>query len=548
MLATKELILWIVLGSFICTIATEEVEATTTLFEGQNLTTTSPTTPSTTFSSTTTSSSFPSSKATTNASAPTVPILARANVISSTSTIRSIISTTTAGATTKPSAKRQISLNEFQQLVAKVNDEISMLRNQSANLSQTYEELIRRYNERTAQIPIVLYDVTECSNSTTLQEASTTQAIYTESTVGSSTILSDVTNASVTTARATTATDTTVTTSTTIAPTSAKTAPEHSTQKITQPETSSDRTTNLETAPQNSGSSLTQIYGNKYYNYVHYFMYPPGETQLEEINNPPHVNNRRKGGNDSRNVAPVKQRKQVPYLKRNKWQADSREESEELELDVEQSSATFRRRPQASTGENRINLRPSSIESKLPFGGSLPAIGGPYRLGDSLPRKPFTSPSLVPPSKILQYPFVEERIPPRVLPREENVASLSENQKQVPPEAAPRAQVDKIAAFLERRSINRNGPTQRTTIPSARQMTSSTTVTRAPVTPPSLDSIFSFSMKPVNYSIPTTVKPRTGFVRNGWDGYDFSFVRKAQEAKKRLQREERSSPLDMRDL
>ncbi|XP_052898667.1 uncharacterized protein LOC128305319 [Anopheles moucheti] len=541
MLATKELVLWIMVGSVICTIAAEEdVATTTTPLEGQNLTTTSPTTPTTTFASTTLPAS-PSTEATTNASASTAPVLARANLISSTSTIRSIISTTTTGTTTKPSAKRQISLNEFQQLVAKVNDEISMLRNQSANLSQTYDELIRRYNERTSQIPIVLYDVTECSNSTTLQEDGTTQATSTESTSVSSTILSDVTNTTVTSERATTSTDTTTTTSTTYAPTSTKAVPEYSTQTLTHSEAPSDRASNLETVPQNTGSSHTQIYGNKYYNYVHYFMYPPSEAQLEEINSPPHINNRRKGGHDSRNVAPVKQRKQVPYQKRNKWQAGSWDESEEPELDVEQSSATFRRRPQVPTGENRNNLRLSTIDSKQAFASLPPAIGGPYRLGGPFQRKPIISPYFVPPPKIPQYPFVEERTPARVLPQEEIFPSAPENQNQAAPEPASLANID---AFLARRSINRNGPpTQRTT---ARQFTSSTTAAREPVTPPSLDSVLSFSIKPVNYSIPTTAKPPVGFVRNGWDGYDFSFVRKAQEAKKRLQN--RESRMGMRDL
>uniref|UniRef100_A0A182S3E5 Uncharacterized protein n=1 Tax=Anopheles funestus TaxID=62324 RepID=A0A182S3E5_ANOFN len=512
------------------------------MIEDQHLTITSPTTPTTTFSSTPHSSS---SEVTTSTSTSTTPILARANLISSSSTNRSVVSTTTTTeTTTKPSAKRQISLNEFQKLVAKVNDEISMLRNQSANLSQTYEELVRRYNERTSQIPIVLYDVTECSNGTTALKDSSMQANTAESiSVSSAKSLTEVTDSTVTSKRTTTPAEITNTTSTTNAP-SSTTVVEYSAEKFNQPEALADHDSSTDAVPQHSGSSNTQIYGNKYYNYIHYFMYPPSEEQLEDMNNPSHVNHRRKGGNDMRKVGPTKQRKEDSYRKRNPWegQIDSWEDSEERELAEERPA--FRRRTPERTGENRSNLRGGPIAPHLPFGVSIPANGGPYHLGGSLQGKSTEIP------RIPQYSYVEERIPPRVLPSEGMFASIGGSHKQTPLETVSKvpAYMDKISAFLERRNIYRNGPIQSTTNAPTRQVTSSSTVASEPVTLPSFESLLSFGVKPVNYSIPSTTKPLAGLVRNGWDGHDFSFVRKAQETKKRLQREQRSSRKEMRDL
>uniref|UniRef100_A0A182TAS7 Uncharacterized protein n=1 Tax=Anopheles maculatus TaxID=74869 RepID=A0A182TAS7_9DIPT len=541
-LAAKELVLWIALGSFIGTIAIEENVGATSLVESKNLTTTSTTTtaapttsttsttPSTTFSST---SPTTSSKATTSSSPSTPSILARANPITSSSTIRSIISTTTSATTTKPSAKRQISLNEFQQLVAKVNDEISMLRNQSANLSQTYEELVRRYNDRTSQVPIVLYDVSDCSNSTTVQEETSTEALKQTS------IVSEVTKPTTSSERTTSKT-TTVITSTTQPPSSSSRV-EHSTQK----ESLSDESAPVVAAPQNTGSSNTQIYGNKYYNYIHYFMYPPSEEQLEEIGSAPQVNHRRKSGNDSRKATPTKRRKEVPYQTNKRWEerTDSREEPLEPEYSV-----NLRRWPQEPIGEISNSRRPVSSDYRPFLGSPVPAIGGQYRFGGAAQRKPIEpqSSSLPALPKLAPLPYVEERIPPRVVPEEKIFASIADRKKPSQPETAPKApvyQTDNVPSFLDRRNVYRSGlpTTQRTTKAPGRLFTPSTTVTREPVTPPSIESLFSFGAKPVSYSIPTTVKPSPGIARNGWDGYDFSFVRKAQEMKKRLQREQRSS-------
>uniref|UniRef100_A0A182LS62 Uncharacterized protein n=1 Tax=Anopheles culicifacies TaxID=139723 RepID=A0A182LS62_9DIPT len=491
-LAASDLILWIAFGSFMGVIAVEEDITTTSFPEAQNFTTTtSPTTPTTTtttFSSSSTLSS--SSEATTSSSLPTTPILARANPLSTNSILRSIISTTTTGTTTKPSAKRQISLTEFQQLVAKVNDEISMLRKQSANLSQTYEELVRRYNERTLQTPVVQI---ECSNSTTKQDTS-----LTESTTVPSTEIR-----------------TTITTSTSKAPSSTK-AVEYTTEKLTHSAAYSKRTPPHDaelSEPQDSGSYHTQIYGNKYYNYIHYFMYPPSETQLANFGNPAQTNYRRKNAN-----APGKQRKEDPKEKRNKWNEpnDSWEETEESELDTAQSF-DFRRRPELSTS------------SKYPYGGQ-------YRFGSSVQRKPpIVQSSPVPSWKIPQYLYDEEwNSPPQV-----------ESKKRTPPEAVRKtpAYIDQLATFLERRNINRNDPIQRTTLAPARQVSSFPAFTSETVKSPTIENLFAFGAKPVNYTVPTTGNSPTGY-----DGYDFSFMRKALENKKRLQREQRSARRDLRGL
>uniref|UniRef100_A0A182YNT1 Uncharacterized protein n=1 Tax=Anopheles stephensi TaxID=30069 RepID=A0A182YNT1_ANOST len=430
------MVLWIALGSFVGAIAIEENVGTTSLVESHNLTTTTSTTtvttpttstisttsttsttPSTTFSSSTTARTT-SSQAISSSSPSTPPILARANPISSTSTSRSILSTTSSATTTKPSAKRQISLNEFQQLVAKVNDEISMLRNQSANLSQTYEELVRRYNDRTSQVPIVLYDVSDCSNSTNVQHDTSTEAIKQKSTVP------EVTNPTVSSEEVTTTTakSTTVTTSTTTA-------------------------------------------------------------------------------------------------------------------------------PSKPTGEIGSNQRSASSDYRPFYGSPIPAIGGQYRFGGAAQRKPVElPPSPVPaPPKLAPYPLAEERIPSRVVPQEKIFSFIPEKPKPTPPAPVPKVpayQADRVPSFLERRNTYRNEPPAQlrtTKAPPVRLFTPATTVAREPVTPQSIESLFSFGAKPVTYSIPTTAKPSPGVTRNGWDGYDFSFVRKAQETKKRLQRQQRSS-------
>uniref|UniRef100_A0A182PXB6 Mucin-5AC n=1 Tax=Anopheles epiroticus TaxID=199890 RepID=A0A182PXB6_9DIPT len=603
-LASKQLLLWIALGSLIGAIAAEEdVGTTTPVLEAQ--TTTSPATVTEPF--TTTSSS--TSTTTTTPSSSTSTILSRANPISSSIASRSVLSTTastTIGTTTKPSTKRQISLSEFQQLVAKVNDEISMLRNQSANLSQTYEELIRRYNERTSQIPIVLYDVTECSNSTAgREEASTdvTKKSTTPSTVTPTTVTDSTENASTTSRRpitTTTTESTTTSTSTTIVPTTTRQA-EYTPPKLQQSEFLPDLAGSpLEAVPQNAGSSHTQIYGNKYYNYIHYFMYPPSESQLEELESVAPLSQRRKIGNDSRRVGPLRRRQEGPFqATKNKF----REDLEDPEYDDQQQSTAFRRRPvieprptgelrtnlrldypdlvaeygnqQPSTafrrrpieepkptGELRTNLRLDSTDlvPRVPPGNPIDAdVPYPYRAGLAPPRKPPVGPPTygVPP-KAPQYPFVQERIPPRSAPQEELFAAVPEAQRPnakpalgsvpkapaTPPPSSPYS--DKLTAFLERRKINRNDPF--TVTPTRKPTIASTPSPGKVVTLPSIDSLFTFAAKPVSYAIPTTVKPAPGVVRNDWDGYDFAFIHKALETKKRLQRERRSWGAGLRDL
>uniref|UniRef100_A0A182V7I1 Uncharacterized protein n=1 Tax=Anopheles merus TaxID=30066 RepID=A0A182V7I1_ANOME len=502
-LASKQLSLWVAFGCLIGAIAIEEDVGTTRLLEAETTTTTtttttSPTTvtepftstPSTTTTTTTaTSTTIPNSTTTSSTSA--VPILARANPISSSSTVRSILSTAsgTSGTTAKPSAKRQISLSEFQQLVAKVNDEISMLRNQSANLSQTYEELVRRYNERTSQIPIVLYDVTECSNSST-GPAERLSDTTEKSTQLSTIVTATVSNGTETTAEATTTTErttttttleTTTTTSTTAMPPPSTRWVDYSPPKLVPSELYRDQASLPDAVPPNTGSSHTQIYGNKYYNYIHYFMYPPNEAQLEELHNPFSIGHRRKDGNDPRRAPPPRRR--PPYEKtKHRWEEsiDSQEEEEESEFDVQQSSAALRRNPsrrRKPTGELRSNEQFSALKLQT-----------------------------------------------------------------VPPESAPIAppKKDALTAFLERRKLNRNG-SNTVAVPAKLATPSTTTSARAEaVTPPSVESLFTFGAKPVSYAIPTTAKPSLGVVRNGWDANDFSFIRKAQESKKRLQRERRS--------
>uniref|UniRef100_A0A182I485 Uncharacterized protein n=1 Tax=Anopheles arabiensis TaxID=7173 RepID=A0A182I485_ANOAR len=639
-----QLSLWVAFGCLIGAIAIEENVGTTRLLEAETTTTTttatSPTTvtepftstPSTTITTTTTSTTVPSSTTTSSTSA--VPILARANPISSSSTVRSIPSTAsgTSGTTAKPSAKRQISLSEFQQLVAKVNDEISMLRNQSANLSQTYEELVRRYNERTSQIPIVLYDVTECSNSST-GPAERLSDTTEKSTKLSTLVTGTVSNGTETTARATTTTErttttttleTTTTTSTTAVPPSSTRRVDYSPPKLVPSELYRDQASLPDAVPPNTGSSHTQIYGNKYYNYIHYFMYPPNESQLEEIQNPFPIGHRRKVGNDSRRAPPPSRRR--PYEKtKHRWEEsiESKEEEEESEFDA---SAALRRKPSKTrtpTGELRSNVRLGSTDRRAPlrspagpvetysfdskpigelrsnirFGSSDPrapvrspaGLAEPFaygskptgelrtnlRLGSTDPRVPFGSPTgpaqqypyddsyragavpqrqpieptdFLAPAKLPQYPSFSERIPPRISPPQQQFPALKLQTS--PPESAPIAPPKKnaLTAFLERRKLNRNGP-YTVAVPAKLATPPTTTVARADaVTPPSVESLLTFGAKPVSYAIPTTVKPSLGVVRNGWDANDFSFIRKAQESKKRLQRERRSWGARLRDL
>uniref|UniRef100_A0A1S4GSC3 Uncharacterized protein n=1 Tax=Anopheles gambiae TaxID=7165 RepID=A0A1S4GSC3_ANOGA len=644
-----QLSLWVAFGCLIGAIAIEEDVGTTRLLEEKattttTTTTTSPTTvtepftstPSTTITTTTTSTTIPSSTTTSSTSA--VPILARANPISSSSTVRSILSTAsgTSGTTAKPSAKRQISLSEFQQLVAKVNDEISMLRNQSANLSQTYEELVRRYNERTSQIPIVLYDVTECSNSST-GPAERLSDTTEKSTELSTIVTATVSNGTETTTRATTTTterttttttlETTTTTSTTAVPPSSTRKVDYSPPKLVQSELYRDQASLPDAVPPNTGSSHTQIYGNKYYNYIHYFMYPPNESQLEEIHNPFPIGHRRKDGNDARRAPPPRRRR--PYEKtKHRWEEsiESQEEEEESEFDAQQSSAALRRKPSKTrtptgelrsnvklgstdrraplrspagpvetysfdskpngelrsnlrfgstdlrapvrspaglaeafayeskpTGELRTNLRLGSTAPRVPFGGPTgPAQPYPYddsyRAGPVPQRQPIEPMDFLAPAKLPQYPSFPERIPTRISPPQEQFPALKLQTS--PPESAPIAppKKDALTVFLERRKLNRNGP-YTVAVPAKLTTPPTTTVARAEaVTPPSVESLFTFGAKPVSYAIPTTVKPSLGVVRNGWDANDFSFIRKAQESKKRLQRERRSWGARLSDL
>ncbi|XP_041769660.1 nuclear pore complex protein DDB_G0274915-like [Anopheles merus] len=647
-LASKQLSLWVAFGCLIGAIAIEEDVGTTRLLEAETTTTTtttttSPTTvtepftstPSTTTTTTTaTSTTIPNSTTTSSTSA--VPILARANPISSSSTVRSILSTAsgTSGTTAKPSAKRQISLSEFQQLVAKVNDEISMLRNQSANLSQTYEELVRRYNERTSQIPIVLYDVTECSNSST-GPAERLSDTTEKSTQLSTIVTATVSNGTETTAEATTTTErttttttleTTTTTSTTAMPPPSTRWVDYSPPKLVPSELYRDQASLPDAVPPNTGSSHTQIYGNKYYNYIHYFMYPPNEAQLEELHNPFSIGHRRKDGNDPRRAPP---RRRPPYEKtKHRWEEsiDSQEEEEESEFDVQQSSAALRRNPSRRrkptgelrsnvrlgttdrraplrspagpvetysfdskpigelrsnlrfgstdprapvkspaglaepfaydskrTGELRTNIRLGSTDPRVPFGGPSGSAqpypyGDSYRAGPVPQRQPIEPTDFLPPAKIPQFPSFPERIPPRISPPQEQFSALK--LQTVPPESAPIAppKKDALTAFLERRKLNRNG-SNTVAVPAKLATPSTTTSARAEaVTPPSVESLFTFGAKPVSYAIPTTAKPSLGVVRNGWDANDFSFIRKAQESKKRLQRERRSWGARLRDL
>ncbi|KFB45814.1 hypothetical protein ZHAS_00013794 [Anopheles sinensis] len=273
-----------------------------------NLTDTSTTTTPASTESTTRVSDQPFSSTTPH---PPLP-LARANTTPSGSASTKSISTgpVTTGTTSKPSAKRQISLNEFQQLVAKVNDEIGMLRNQSANLSQTYDELVRRYNERTSQIPIVLYDVTDCSNGSKIanEDQTATSRNEDESIVQmdvertSNSTESEEINKKIETSTAITTESTASTRTSTI-----------SEQHLSSPsETIVERRPQVvqapEIVPQNPSNGQTQIYGNKYYNYVHYFMYPPSEEQLKEVLRPVIPNNRQKEGDFSEKVDAIRRR------------------------------------------------------------------------------------------------------------------------------------------------------------------------------------------------------------------------------------------------
>ncbi|EDO63895.1 AGAP006500-PA, partial [Anopheles gambiae str. PEST] len=388
--------LWVAFGCLIGAIAIEEDVGTTRLLEEKattttTTTTTSPTTvtepftstPSTTITTTTTSTTIPSSTTTSSTSA--VPILARANPISSSSTVRSILSTAsgTSGTTAKPSAKRQISL-----------------------------KLVRRYNERTSQIPIVLYDVTECSNSST-GPAERLSDTTEKSTELSTIVTATVSNGTETTTRATT--------------------------------TTTERTTTTTTLETTTTTSTTAV-------------------------------------------------------------------------------------PPSSTRKLRTNLRLGSTAPRVPFGGPTgPAQPYPYddsyRAGPVPQRQPIEPMDFLAPAKLPQYPSFPERIPTRISPPQEQFPALKLQTS--PPESAPIAppKKDALTVFLERRKLNRNGP-YTVAVPAKLTTPPTTTVARAEaVTPPSVESLFTFGAKPVSYAIPTTVKPSLGVVRNGWDANDFSFIR-----------------------
>uniref|UniRef100_A0A182JVF2 Uncharacterized protein n=1 Tax=Anopheles christyi TaxID=43041 RepID=A0A182JVF2_9DIPT len=285
-------------------------------------------------------------------------------------------------------------------------------------------------------------------------------------------------------------------------------------------------------------------------------MYPPDESQLEEIEPPAPISQRRRAGNDSKRTPPPRRRR--PFLplqtKKNRWEEsiDSREAVEESEIATQEA---FRRRPfedTKPTGELRDNLRHGSTEPRAPFRRPAEPVepypyDGTYR---APPRNPIEPPGFVPSQKLPQYPYVQERIPPRIVPQEQFYALVPELEapKQTPaPESTTKASPysDRLTAFLNRRNINRNDPY---TVVRVKATTPSTTITtiREPVTPPSIESLFTFGANPVSYAIPTTSKPSPGLVRNGWDGYDFSFIRKALESKKRLQRERRSWGVKLR--
>uniref|UniRef100_A0A182FGI4 Uncharacterized protein n=1 Tax=Anopheles albimanus TaxID=7167 RepID=A0A182FGI4_ANOAL len=133
--------------------------------------------------------------------------------------------TSTTSTTAKPSPKRQISLAEFQKLVAKVNDEIQLLRNQSITLSRTYDDLVQRYNERTSQLPIQEDDAT---TGTTPDQILTTTVVPRVSFADNP-------------------------------------YPQPIVNDHQQP------------------SYLTNICGNNYYNYIHYHMHPYTEDQMNPV-------------------------------------------------------------------------------------------------------------------------------------------------------------------------------------------------------------------------------------------------------------------------
>uniref|UniRef100_A0AAG5D6W2 Uncharacterized protein n=1 Tax=Anopheles atroparvus TaxID=41427 RepID=A0AAG5D6W2_ANOAO len=541
--------------------------------EGVNTETSSSTAPSTSLFSSTTITSTTSTSTTTTAgtseSSPSVgtpPVfaLARANTTpSSSASIKSIAATTRT--TPQPSAKRQISLNEFQQLVAKVNDEIGMLRNQSANLSQTYDELVQRYNERTSQIPIVLYDVTNCSNDSTLEEKQHTTA-PSEREGSMQLAVEGTTNArgleGSTGADRTTVIPSTTTESTAAALSSTETVSPENDPSLGD---AAQSAATPETVPQNPSNAQTQIYGNKYYNYVHYFMYPPSEDLLKEVLSPPNTNFRRKQGHFSPNVARIRHRHAGHGLEQG--EDDSLEEESTGNGNAAKDNRwrfppNYRSRP----WNERERPQPvpnyamaGPLDSPAPLAHSAPPASPasfpyeiPYRRRINANPRPSFNEDLVRPNPV-NYLRTEERTTQRNPYLDElPLGGLSKPAERFYPQPSvkpPKPVIDvptlgaapseRLESFLERRRKVNVPPVTpwRTTVATER----STTL-------PSLDSLISGGLKSVSFSIPTTVKPVPGVARNGWDGYDFTFVRKVFENQKRNQTERRTEQLIGRSL
>ncbi|ETN60545.1 hypothetical protein AND_007830 [Anopheles darlingi] len=290
--------------------------------------------------------------------------------------------------TAKPSTKRQISLDEFQRLVAKVNDEIQLLRNQSINLSRTYDDLVQRYNERISQLSIQMDDGTE-------------------RTPGAPQIVTTTGVPSVSLAN----------------------------NQFPPLMTDNDR---------QQPNYLTNICGNNYYNYIHYYMYPLTEEQMNLVA----AQQGRKGGGIVHQLAAGRQ-------------AES-----DNELDQRYDSAA------SSDSWQPASFYPRNVAS----------VNGP----DVPAPPPFSS-----------------------------AATL------IPTQSTPK----RLEEFLARHKITLDPVLLATSPPIP--------ITTTPIP---LEKVLTVEHPPhLALAIPTTAKPVPGNSRNGWDGFDFQFVRKAMESKRRAE-------------